>query len=135
MTEGVIVLTLLSSAVSGILGVFISSAFYSKMEKKRIKLETARKLFGSKHDITGKEFQEAINELIVVFSDNRQVICSVQRLFEVLESPRELRASGAADEALIQLMKAVCKSVGIKYKNLPDSYYLKFLGVPRQVTS
>jgi hypothetical protein len=130
MTKETIILTLVSSIVSGILGVVISSIFYSRLERRKIKLETARKMFGSKHAISGKEFQEAINEVMIVFSDSQDVVDRVQNLFEVVSTPLPARAPKAADEALIKLMKAMCKNIGIKYKNVPDSYYLKFFGVP-----
>ena|SRR5690554_3330962 len=130
MTLEMIILTIASSALSGILGVVISSIFYARLEKRRIKLETARKMFGSKHAISGKEFQESINEVMIVFSDSQEVIDLVQELFEVVSTPRSARAPDAADEAMIKLMKGVCKNIGIKYKKLPDSYYLKFFGVP-----
>ena len=130
MTKEAIIITLISSAISGILGVVISSWFYSRLERRRIKIETARKMFGNKHAMSGREFQESINEIIIVFSDSQDVVDKVQRLFEVVETPLPSRAPDAAEEALIKLMKAVCTDVGIKYKNLPDSYYLKYFGVP-----
>ena len=130
MTKEAVILALVSSAISGILGVVISSWFYSRLERRRIKLETARKMFGSKHAISGNSFQESINEVIIVFSDSEDVVQKVQELFQVVETPLPARGPKAADEALIKLMKAICKDVGIQYKNLPDSYYLKFFGVP-----
>lgn len=130
MTKEAIIVALVSSAISGILGVVISSWFYARLERRRIKLETARKMFGSKHAISGNSFQESINEVIIVFSDSEDVVQKVQELFQVVETPLSARSPKAADEALIELMKAICKDVGIKYKNLPDSYYLKFFGVP-----
>jgi hypothetical protein len=68
--------------------------------------------------------------VIVVFSDSQAVVDAVQELFTVVETPLPARPQKAADEALIKLMKAMCKDIGIKYKSLPDSYYLKYFGVP-----
>ncbi|RUO73297.1 DUF6680 family protein [Idiomarina ramblicola] len=130
MTNETIILTLVSSVISGVLGVVISSIFYSRLEKRRIKLETARKMFGNKHAMSGKEFQESINEVMIVFSDSQEVIDLVQKLFDVVSTPQDARAPKAADEALIKLMKAICRSIGIKHKNLPDTYYLNFFTVP-----
>lgn len=88
-------------------------------------------MFGNKHAISGHAFQEAMNEVLIVFSDSQEVIDAVQELFRVAETPLTARPQKAADEAPIKLMKATCKDIGIKYKGLPDSYYLKFFGVPQ----
>ncbi|MGH8811805.1 MAG: hypothetical protein ACREXO_07360 [Advenella sp.] len=87
-------------------------------------------MFGNRHNISGSAFQEAMNEVLIVFSDSDNVIKEVLGLLAVAETPRAARSSSAADEALIKLMKSICKDIGIKYKNLPDSYYLKFFQVP-----
>ena len=130
MTKEAIILTLVSSIISGVLGVVISSMFYSRLETRRNKFETARKMFGSKHEISGNEFQSSINETIIVFSDSPEVIKSVQAMFNIVETPLAARSPRAADDALINLMKAMCKNLGINYKDLPDSYYLKYFSVP-----
>lgn len=86
-------------------------------------------MFGNKHQINGHAFQEAMNEAMVVFSDSDNVIQCIENLFKVVETPLHARATGAADEAQIKLMKAICKNINIKYKNLPDAYYLKFFSI------
>jgi hypothetical protein len=131
-TTETVLLTISASLLSGVLGVIISSFFYASLERKKLKRDTARKMFGSKHDISGDKFLESMNEVLFVFSDSQSVIDVVQHLFGVIETPKEARPSKAADEALIRLMKAMCKDIGIKYKELPDSYYLKFFGVPKE---
>ncbi len=130
MTNEAIIVALVSSAISGILSVIISSLFYSRLENRRIKLETARKMFGNKHAITGDAFQESINEIIIVFSDSHDVVEKVKNLFDVAQMPISARAPNAADDALIKLMKSICKNIGIKYKDLPDLYFLKYFNVP-----
>lgn len=87
-------------------------------------------MFGNKHNIAGNAFQESINEVIFAFSDNEPVTDAVQHLFAVIEIPESARAPKASDEALIKLMKVMCKDIGIKYKDLPDVYFLKFFSVP-----
>jgi hypothetical protein len=109
MTKEAVILALAISAISGILGVVISSLFYSRLERRKIKLETARKMFGNKYAISGSPFQESINEVIIVFSDSDDVVEKVQELFRLVETPLSARGTKVADEALIQLMKAICK--------------------------
>ena len=126
-----IYITIISSLISGVLGVFISSWFYARLEKKRMKTETARKLFANRHDMHGTGFHEAMNEIIIVFSDSQNIIDLIEHLFKTVETPKQARSDKAADEALIKLMKAICKDVGVVYKTLPDSYYLKFFSMPK----
>ncbi len=135
VTEGAIVLTIITSLLSGLVGVFVSSCFYARLERRRIKMETAKKMFGNRHAISGNSFQEAMNEVLIVFSDSVEVINAIQEFMKVVETPPAAQSHGAADEALIKLMKAICKNIGVRYKNLPDSYYLKFFGVPQIIES
>lgn len=76
-----------------------------------------------------------MNEVLIVFSDSEEVINAVQEFMKVAETPLAARSHDAADGALIKLMKAICKNISIRYKSLPDSYYLKFFEVPQIVES
>ena len=96
-----------------------------------MKMETARKMFGNRYDIKSREFLESLNEIMIVFSDSQEVIEAVENFLAVAATPQAARATGAADEALIKLMKAVCQNIGIK-QNFPDAYYLKYFSVPKQ---
>lgn len=130
MTYEYILLTIVASLVSGLIGVVVSYIFYSRLERRKIKLDTARKMFGSKHQMHGKDFQEAVNEVMIVFSDSQEVIDSMENLWKVVSTPQSARGEKAADEAMILLMKSMCKNIGIKYKKLPDAYYLKYFSIP-----
>ena len=131
MSTEQIMITVVSSLISGLLGVFISSWFYARLEERKMKTETARKLFANRHDMHGSGFHEAMNEIVIAFSDCQKVIDLIEELFKVVETPKSARAEKAADEALVKLMKAICKDIGIIYKTLPDSYYLKYFSMPK----
>ena len=131
MSNEQVMITVISSIISGLLGVFISAWFYSRLERRKMKTETARKLFANRHDMHGAGFHEAMNEIMVVFSDCQKVIDLIEALFKIVETPKSARSEKAPDEALVKLMKAICKDIGIVYKTLPDSYYLKFFSVPK----
>jgi len=131
MSNEQMMITIISSLLSGLLGILISSWFFARMEKKKMKLETARKLFANRHDMHGSKFHEAMNEIMIVFSDSQKVIDLIEELFRIVETPKLARAEKSPDEALVKLMKAICKEVGIVYKTLPDSYYLKYFSMPK----
>ena len=131
MTKEQILLTVISSLLSGLVGVAVSSWFYARLEKRKVKMETARKMFSSRYDISSREFLESLNEIMIIFSYSQEVIEVVEELLAVASTPQAARAMGAADESLIKLMKVVCQNIGIKQR-LPDAYYLKYFSVPNQ---
>lgn len=131
MSSEIILVTIVSSLISGLIGVIISFIFFSRLERRKLKVETARKLFGNRHEISGKNFQEAMNEVMIVFSDCSDVIESMENLWKVIETPKGARSEKAAEDALITLMKSICKDLGIKYKKLSDAYFLRFFMVPK----
>lgn len=63
-----------SSLISGLIGVAISTIFYQRMKKKKLRIDTAKKLIGNRHDLTGQEFTQALNEALFVFSDNKIIL-------------------------------------------------------------
>ena len=130
MTTEAIVVTLVASLLSGLVGVCVSFYFFQRLERRKLKFDTARKLFGNKYNMAGEEFQEAMNEVMVIFSDSARVIAAMEDLWTTLQAPREARSAEVADEKMVKLMKALCKDIGVKHKNLPDAYYLRYLAMP-----
>ena len=126
MNTEAILWTIIASLLSGLVGVFVSYHLYSRLETRKSKIETARKLFANKFNIQGTQFNEALNELMIVFSDSKKVIKEMESFWKVVDTPLEARSKNAADDALINLMKAICTELGIKYKDLPDSYFLRY---------
>ncbi len=131
MDQSSIIVTIVASLLSGVIGVAVSFVFYTRLERKKLKIDTARKMFGNRYDISGTGFKEALNETMIVFSDSQDVIDNIETFFKVVETPKASRPIDAADQAMIKLMKAICNDLNIKYKNLPESYFLKFFNVPR----
>lgn len=132
MTTVEVPVTIISSLLSRLVGVLVSFYFFQRLERRKMKLETARKLFGGKHHMAGKEFQEAMNEVMVVFSDSDVVIAAMDDLWSTLQTPRDKLSPEVANDKMVKLMKALCRDIGIKYKDLPDAYYLRFLSVPNR---
>lgn len=132
MTNEQILLTVICSLLSGLLGAMLSFYFYAGLEKRKMKIESARKMFGNRYNIGSTKFQESLNEIMIIFSDSQKVIEAVENSLTVAATPSNARAPGVADEALIKLMKAVCHDIGIKQR-LPDAYYLKYFSVPNEM--
>ena len=121
---------MLTSAVIGaVVGAFIgalaSFIFHSLLDKRKIKIEVARKLFGNRHNIRGPEFQQALNESIIVFSSSKNVKDAVKILLATALIQEQHRVGKPMGAALIKLMKSICEDLNIK-TNLTDAEYLMF---------
>ena len=127
-----LLITVISSTLSALISLCISSVFYRNLELRKLKFETARKLFGNRHKLSGEKFSEAINEIMIIYSDSKQVREALQAMYDVVKIPESARHPEAPNEAFIRLTKAVCKDIGIKYVNIPDSQFLQFFVVPPQ---
>ncbi len=116
-----IVVTVASSLLSGIVGVGVSSWVFYRLERHRLKLDLARRLLGHRFSIRGDQFTCAMNEVIAVFADAPEVLQRMERLYQALETPGKPNAEGA----LVDFLKAVCKSSGLTQATLNDGYLIK----------
>jgi len=121
MSNEAILVTLLSSLLSGIVGIGISSWFYYRLERHKLRLDLTRRLLGHRHSITGEEFSTAMNEVFVVFSDSKEVLRNMERLYETLQT----QGKPNADSIFTDFLKSVCKASGLKQKTLNDAYFIK----------
>ena len=121
MTNDAIIVTVLSSLASGIVGVFVSTWYFYKLERHKLKLDLARRLLGNRFSITGDDFSRAMNEVIAVFADSEEVLSKMRTLYESLQA----HGKPNADTALIDFLKSVCKSSGLTQATLNDAFLLK----------
>lgn len=61
-------ITIISSLLSGLIGVGVSILVFYKLERHKLKLDLARRLLGYRFDIKGDDFSCAMNEVIAVFA-------------------------------------------------------------------
>ncbi|NCC84950.1 MAG: hypothetical protein EOM03_12620 [Clostridia bacterium] len=121
MSTEAIIVTVIASLLSGLIGVGISAWFFYKIERHKLKLDLARRLLGNRYSITGDNFSCAMNEVIAVFADSQDVLQKMGKLYEALQTPSKPNADGA----LIDFLKAVCKSSGLTQATLNDGYFIK----------
>lgn len=113
---------LISALVSGLLGIGISIWYHQRNEIKRAKLQVLQQLLGNRNDIKGQPFTEAINQIIVVFHDSRDVLVALKSFFEVVVSDQKTET--LTDQRLLGLFKAICKNLGISIEPLNDDFFL-----------
>jgi len=121
MTKEAIFVTLISSLISGVAGVAIAAYFFYRIERYKLKLDLARRLFGYRHSITGEGFSTAMNEVFVVFAGEKKVIENMGRLYSVLETPGKPHL----EVIFSDFLKAVAESAGLGKAKLNDAYFLK----------
>lgn len=121
MTADAILVTVVSSLISGIVGVFISTWYFYKLERHKLKLDLARRLLGNRFSISGDAFSCAVNEVIAVFADSEDVLSKLRGLYEALQA----HGKPNAETALIDFLKAVCKASGLTQATLNDAYLIK----------
>lgn len=116
-----ITVLILSSLISGVVGVIISIVYYRKNEKRRAKLETLKNFVGYRYHLKGNDFTKTLNEIFVVFQDSRGVLEKLNQFHEIIIS----RQSGLADDRLISLFKEMCKDLKIDSGKYSESFFLK----------
>ena len=121
MTNEAIIVTLVSSLLSGLIGIAISAWFFYRLERYKLRLDLARRLLGNRHSISGAEFSTAMNEVFVVFSDSKEVLKEMERLYETLQTP----GKPSAESVFTDFLKSVCKASGLNQKTLNDAYFIK----------
>lgn len=121
MTQEAIAVTIIASLLSGIIGVAVSSWFYYKLERHKLKVDLAKRLLGYRFSISGDNFSCAMNQVIAVFADSPEVLQRMERLYQALEAPGKPHA----ETALVDFLKSVCKRSGLTQVTLNDGYLLK----------
>lgn len=126
-----IALTIVASLLSGLLGVLISSAFYERLERRRYKRETVRRLLGARFDIGSVDFKTAMNEIPVVFSDSRKVMIALEDFWQELHTPEKTDAN----PKMAKFLRVVCEDVGVIHKGADDKFFLRYFGAQPAVQS
>lgn len=121
MSNEALLVTLVSSLISGLVGVGVSTWFFYRLERHKLKLDLARRLLGHRYSIMGDAFSAAMNEVFVVFADSTDVLQAMERLYTTLQTPGKPNA----DSVFTDFLKAVCKNAGLTQATLNDAYFIK----------
>lgn len=118
--------TLIASLLSGVVGVTISTLYYRRHEKRKQKFEVLRRIVGTRYALTEKTTNEAkvvffsaLNEVVVLFHDDREVIGALNNLH------RELKVQGRLHDNLVTLFKAMCRNLNVSSAGLNDEFFLR----------
>jgi len=117
----------LSSLLSGLVGVLISTYYYLRYERRKLKLDTLRRLAGARFALTveatterlKEEFFSALNEAFVVFHDAPKVLDALETLHAERNQPDRTH------DNMVKLFKAMTNHLRISHSALTDSFFLK----------
>lgn len=115
--------TLLSSVISGLIGVIVSILYYKRYEKRQMKYKTLRDIAANRYDILGEEFTKSLNEIFVVYNDSSNVRNALKRFHE--NRIAGTQNNDLANQYLIELFKSMCDNIGIKYGEFTDNFFLR----------
>ncbi len=119
-------IVVISSLLSGLIGVGVSTWFFVRHERRKQKFEVLRKIVGTRFALTQKtnpaskaEFFSALNEVVILFHKDKDVITALHTLH------RELKVPNRLDDNLVTLFKAMCANLNIKNGGLNDEFFLR----------
>lgn len=113
--------TILTSVASGLIGALLSTYIYIRREKRKFKMDTLKKFASNRFDLKSEEFSRALNEIYVVFNDNERVIKALQDLHGAIVGKQ---GNEIATSHFVKLYKEMCKDLSVDYSNLNDSFFL-----------
>ena len=118
-------ITIISSLLSGIIGVGISTWFFQRYERRKQRMEVLREIVGYRFALTNNttaeakaKFFSALNQVAIVFHDQQDVIKALHDMH------RELKAPDRLLDNLTTLYKEICKVLDIKFDRLNDEFFL-----------
>lgn len=120
-----ILITVISSLISGILGVVISIVYHRKAERTRAKIEILKSFCGYRYNLKGDDFSKTLNEIFIVFQDSKDVLEKLNQFHEVIVS----RQADLANDKLISLFRAMCRDLKINPNKYNESFFLKAFNV------
>lgn len=127
MEKTAIIVTVVSSLISGILGVIISNLYYKRQQSRQTKINLLIDIFAYRFQLnetsSGKELTSALNKIIIVFNNNEKVMEKYKNFISILQSNRN------KDDNLIWLLKEMCDDVNISYKFMSDELFKVFINI------
>lgn len=85
MTSAWVLIIIISSLISGIIGVVISIIYHRKAEKRQAKINTLKQFVGYRYNLEGEHSTKALNEIFVVFQDSQLVLEKLNEFHEIID--------------------------------------------------
>ena len=138
------IITLVSAMISGVVATIVTLMVSSHKENVKIKKDLVDDIFGYRYqiannsnnaqinlDINQNQFSRAMNRIPIVFDGNNAVMSAYDKFYDTLTITDAKERSFKSDEALIDLLKELCKAAGIKCSNWNDSRFKRTFSVQK----
>lgn len=139
MTIQQAIITLIAAIISGVLATGITLYVNRRTEEIKLKQQVVSDIFGYKYqlsnegtkylDINAKGLVQAINRIPIAFHDEKSVLEAYDKFYDTATIGNRDERSRKMDEALIDLLKALCRSSHIKCDNWNDSRFKRIFNI------
>jgi len=117
-----VLVVIITSLASGLIGVIISNKHFIRQEKMKFKRDICLQLIANRHDLKGDEFTRALNSIIFAFNDDMTVIEKFKIFNDgIMSGSRDLDTTNLK---LVFLIKAMLKHLKMEVNDIEDKYYL-----------
>jgi hypothetical protein len=115
--------TVFLALASGIAGSALTVWFMARIEDRKLKIDTLRRMLGNRDELTGAAFCSAINEVLVVFRNDEEVLAALRNLHQIASTPFKPNI----EDALVVLLKAAAKACKLSPTSIPDTAFLQVI--------
>lgn len=140
MTIQQAIITLIAAIISGVFATGITLYVNHRTEEIKLKQQVVSDIFGYKYqlsnagqitnlDINSKGFVQAINRVPIIFYDEKKVLDAYDKFYDTATIRDEKERAQKMNEALIDLLKALCYSSHIKCDNWNDSRFKRVFNI------
>ncbi|MCX7279293.1 MAG: hypothetical protein NTZ15_18575 [Burkholderiales bacterium] len=114
-------LTVFLALASGVVGSALTVWFMVRIEDRKLKIDTLRRMLGNRDELTGAAFCSAVNEVLVVFRNDEKVLAALRNLHQVALTPSKPNIN----DALVVLLKEAAAACKLSPSSIPDTAFLQ----------
>lgn len=104
---------ILSVLGGAVLGSLVAAILYGRQAERQLRVETVRRFVANRFDLTGPDFSQAMNEIVVVFASKRKAIAALDAF-----------RFDKTNANLIDLYRELSAAAGIPSKAVSDDLFL-----------
>ena len=120
-----IFLAVITVILSGITAALVSSYFQKRKDERELKRDVLRRFVGNRYFLTAGQQSEsgepfiALNEIFVVYAQDREVIDAIKKMKEELDKQNRLI------DNILTLTKAMAKAAKVPINGLNDNFIVE----------
>lgn len=116
------IIILISSIVSGLLGILVTIWYYQRNEIRKTKIKVLLQFIGNRYNLRGDLFTEALNQVFIAFNDSKDVLTAMKAFHEIVITSQ--KTNELANMKMLDLIKAMCNNLKISIDPLTDDFFL-----------